>query len=151
MEPRVRSRLTRPVHASSHTRAQPCTPVRAHAGPRSLVHRAASIRTGKPRPYSLRASLNVSSPALCSGELCAARQATQALGHHGQTPPSHPHSIPCLGQLPPEPRRAPRSKKSGAISPEKMFHPRWSCNPRRHTWPRQTGKPVSNSSCLRLP
>jgi hypothetical protein len=81
-----------PVRAPAPSRARS----RAHVGPRPPVYRAASIRTGKPRSYSLRASLNVSSPALCSGELCTARQATWALDYHGQTPPSHPHSISCL-------------------------------------------------------
>jgi hypothetical protein len=68
-----------PVHVPSPSRARPC----AHAGPRPPVHRATSLRTGKPRLYSLHASLNVSSPALRSGELCAARQATRALGCRG--------------------------------------------------------------------
>ena len=36
-------------------------------------------------------------PVSCSDELCAARQATRALGRHGQTTPGHPHSVPCLG------------------------------------------------------
>jgi hypothetical protein len=96
MAPCVRSRLTRPVHASSRTRAQLGTP-RAHAGPCLPVHHATSIRAGKPRPYSLCASLNLSSPTLSSDELCAARQATRVLGRRGQTPASHPHSISCLG------------------------------------------------------
>jgi hypothetical protein len=82
-----------PVRAPAPSRARP----RALAGPRLPVHHAASIRAGKPRPYSLRASLNLSSPALSSDELCAARQATRALDHRGLTPPSHPHSISCLG------------------------------------------------------
>jgi hypothetical protein len=75
------------------------TPVRAPAPsrPRPPVHRAVSIRAGKPRPYSLCASLNFASPALSSGELYAARQATRALGRRGQATPGHPHSIPCLG------------------------------------------------------
>jgi hypothetical protein len=82
-----------PVHAPPPSRARP----RAHDGPGPPVHCVVSIRVGKPRSYSLRASLNFASPALSSGELCAARQATRALGRRGQTTPGHPHSISCLG------------------------------------------------------
>jgi hypothetical protein len=77
--------------APSHAR------LRAHAGPRPPVHRAVSIREGKPCSYSLHASLDFPSPALSSRDLCAACQATRVLDRRGQTPPSHPHSIPCLG------------------------------------------------------
>ena len=82
-----------PVRAPAPSWARP----RAHAGPCLPVHHATSIRAGKPRPYSLCASLNLSSPALSSDELCAARQTTRVLGRRGQTPASHPHSISCLG------------------------------------------------------
>jgi hypothetical protein len=93
MAPRVRSLLTCPVHASTRTRTKPCVPVLVHARPCAAP---ASIRTGKPQSYSLRASPDSPSPALSSGELYAARQAARALDHRGQTTPGHLHSILCL-------------------------------------------------------
>jgi hypothetical protein len=81
-----------PVRAPASSCARPS----ARAGPCPPVHRAASIRAGKPLSYSLCDSLDFSSPALSSGELYATRHAARALGRRGQTTPGNPHSISCL-------------------------------------------------------
>ena len=48
------------------------------------------------RHTSLFAYLGRPDPVLSSGKLCAARQATRALGRRGQAIPAHPRSISCL-------------------------------------------------------
>jgi hypothetical protein len=87
-------RLTCPVHASPRTRAEPCAPAPVHARPYT-VHTPLKA-TPRTRNTSLRACPHCPGLVLSSGELCAARQATRALCHHGQATFVHPCSIPCL-------------------------------------------------------
>jgi hypothetical protein len=150
MEPRVRSRLTRPVHASSRTRAQPCTPARpcrstpAHASRRVYKNRQASV--------VLPSVPHLTSQAQHLLQRALRRPPSNLSARPPWPNPSWPsplNFVPRLASL--EPHRAPRRKKPDATSPEKSFHPRRSCNPRRRTWPRLTGKPFSDSSRLRLP
>jgi hypothetical protein len=150
MEPRVWSWQTRPVHTSSRTRAQPCTPARPR---RSMPTRA------QRRVYKSRQALAVLPPRLTKrlkpSTLLrrALRRPPSNLSARPPWPdPSKPSPLnPVPQSASPEPRRAPQSKKPGATSPEKPFHPRRSWNPRQCMWPRLIGKPFSNSSRLRLP
>jgi hypothetical protein len=128
------------------TRARPrltrrCTPARA---PAPIHARSCTapvlIRAAQPQPYSLRTAPNSLEPAHSSGDLPVTRHhrqsSTTMARPFSRQPPINP--VPRLGS--PEPRRAPRSKKPNTTSPETSFHPRQSCFPRWHAWPRLTGK-----------
>jgi hypothetical protein len=81
MAPRVRPRLTRPVHPSSRTRAQPCTPARPHRSttahaPRRAYKAAQGFGRTSPRALSpARAKVYRTSP---RARRATARQATRA-------------------------------------------------------------------------
>jgi hypothetical protein len=91
MEPCVRSQLTRPVHASSRTRAQPYTPTRPH---RSMPARApcrAYKAAPRPRPYSPARSWSCPSQSSSDFALnmsCHRPPSHLSLGHRGQLTPA---------------------------------------------------------------
>jgi hypothetical protein len=89
------------AHQPAHPRR--AMPARAHA----LVHAArAPLRTFKGHPRTRNTSLRACPPCPSqvhsSSELCVARQATRALGRHGQLFPTTPSLALAPGRLPRE-------------------------------------------------
>jgi hypothetical protein len=117
--PYRRYNRSRRNHATCSTAAvmpgarQPVRPLRSTPP----VHRACAFKS-HPRTCNtlLRACPDCPGPVLSSDELCAARQATRALGHHGQPFPTTP-------SLALAPRRLPREvEKLSQASAEALPH-----------------------------
>jgi hypothetical protein len=111
------------ANAPVHT----CPP--AHTGPRSTVHHARAYKSS---------TASAVLPPHCTQLPRASSYLRRPphdplpppeLGHRGQTFSRQPPIDPVPRLASPEPRRAPRSKKPNATSPETSFHPRWSCFP----------------------
>jgi hypothetical protein len=91
--PRARRCAQAPERALVLPRARP-----EHMSEQPLVELAHALKDHpRTRHTSLHACPRCPNPVLSSGELCAARQATRALGRRGQATPAHLRLISCLG------------------------------------------------------
>jgi hypothetical protein len=125
--PRVRPRLTRPVHASSRTRAQPCTPARPR---RSTLARAPH------RAYKAAQGLGRTSPRALGPTQAKVHRTSPA--KHAAPPPAkppepqpprpahsgHPEAAPVARLASLEAREASQVLGPGKASPETPNHPR---------------------------
>jgi hypothetical protein len=91
--PRARRRAQAPEHALALPRARP---ERVSEQPSAELALALKDHP-RTRHTSLHACPRCPDPVLSSSELCAARQATRALGRRGQATPAHLRLISCLG------------------------------------------------------
>jgi hypothetical protein len=152
--PRVRSWLTRPVHAHSRTLAPQCTP--AHAR-RSTTARAprraykAALGLGRTSPRALKSCPSQSSPDFASSTPRHRPPSPPEPRPPWLAPSSHFQAAPATRLASLIAREAFQALRPGRTSPETRDRPRQTSVARGRAKTEQSGETFSNSSCTYLP